>query len=132
MAKEAISQGFTGTQKGLNYVGNHAYAYSGAILTSAGTSADTTCLLFTTGSEYIHVDYLGFEDTETNVNRTRYMDIYLNGERILVGLWKNAQEMSQDQPVRLIIPPYTQFELKVGGADGGSNWSIILTGKVYR
>ena len=55
MAKEAISRGFSGPQKGISYSGNHAYAFSGTIVMSGG--ADTTMLLFDTGTEYIRASF---------------------------------------------------------------------------
>ena len=41
----------TGTGTGLNYIGDHAYAYSGEV-DNNGSSA-TTALKFTTGNEYV-------------------------------------------------------------------------------
>ena len=41
----------TGTGTGLNYIGDHAYAYSGEV-DNDGSSA-TTALKFTTGNEYV-------------------------------------------------------------------------------
>tara|TARA_Y100001938_G_C7803555_1_gene288298 strand:- start:8 stop:430 length:423 start_codon:yes stop_codon:yes gene_type:complete len=120
-----------GVGASLQYVGNHCYAYSGKFQTTAGTSADTTALLFTTGSEYIHVDYLGFEDDETNTGRDRFVSIFINNEEIFHGKYTNPQEMSQDQPIRMIIPPFTKVEVKCGGADGSSNWTVMLTGRLY-
>ena len=55
----------------------------------------------------------------------------MNGEEIFHGVWKNPQEMSQDQPIRMIIPPFTKVEVKCGGVDGASNWTVMLTGRLY-
>jgi len=119
-----------GVGSSLQYVGNRCYAYSGVVATIAGSSADTTMLKFSTGAEAIDVGYLGFVDSETS-DRVRFVTVAMNGEIIYNGRYKNPQEMAQDQPVQLIIPPFTDVEVKCGGADGSSNWTVLLTGVIY-
>ena len=121
---------FTGTSQGLEVIGDHCYAYS-RTSTSAGTGADTTALLFTTGSYYSVFDYIGFVNTE-NASNVCYVEMFMNNSEVFVALYNNPQDMRDDQPVKLIIPPNTQFEFKVGQTSGGTSWSIIMTGRIYR
>ena len=70
------------TGKGIRYIGDHAYAYSGAVVTGGGGSADGTVLEFTTGSGYIsgqlmyQVDDLG--------GPTLYVEVKINDVVVLI------------------------------------------------
>ena len=90
MAKEAKSQGFTGTQKGLSYVGNNAYAYSGNILIN---SAATVALLeFTTGSEYIEATITGGRNMKSNAETTS--QILFNDEIVFSSKYDNGASLT--------------------------------------
>jgi len=123
-------QNTASTGLSLNIIGNHCYAY-GPASTSAGTGADTTALLFTTGNYYSVFDYIGFVNTENAANIC-YIEMYMNDTAVFVALYNNPQDMRDDQPVKLIIPPYTKFEFKVGQASGGTAWTVIMTGRIYK
>jgi len=129
MAKKNIAT-FLGPNKGLSVLGDHAYAYA-RVSTSAAGSADTTALLFTTGNYYTVFDYIGFVNTE-NATNVCYVEIFMNNAEVFVALYNNPQDMRDDQPLQLIIPPHTKFEFKVGQASGGTSWSVIMTGKIHR
>jgi len=129
MAKKNIAT-FLGPQLGLSVVGDHAYAY-GKVTSSAGTSADITALVFTTGNYYSVFDYIGFVNDETSTSRPCYVDIFMNNSKIFGCIYNNPQDMRNDQPLQLLIPPRTNFEFKVGQQTGGTNWSVIMSGRIY-
>jgi len=125
-----VGGSFTGPAETLEIVGDHCYAF-GKGNSSAGTSADLTLLLFTTGNYYSYIEYIGFVNTE-NATNICYLEISMNDAVIFNALYNNPQDMRDDQPLRLIIPSYTKFEFKVGQQSGGTLWSVIMAGKVYR
>ena len=129
-AGNPVGGSFTGPAQALELIGDHCYGY-GKVSSSAGTSADTTALLFTTGNYYSVFDYIGFVNTE-NATNVCYIEISMNDSIIFEALYNNPQDMRDDQPLRLIIPPYTKFEFKVGQQSGGTAWSVIMTGRIYR
>ena len=122
---------YTGPAESLQLIGNHCYC-TATPSSSAGSSADTTALSFETGNFYAHFDYIGFVNNETSTSRVCYVEMYMNDTGIFKSIYNNPQDMRNDQPVRLIIPPYTKFEFKVGMQTGGTSWSVIMTGRIYR
>jgi len=130
-AGNPVGGSYTGPAETLEIIGDHCYCTATPV-SSAGSSADTTAVSFETGNFYVHFDYIGFTNTETSTTRTAFVDMFLNGTRIWQSRYNNTQNMRSDQPLRLIIPPYTSFEFKVGQADGTATWGINMTGRIYR
>jgi len=126
-----FANSFVGPQEALELVGDHCYGY-GKGASTASSSADLTLLSFTTGNYYSVMDYVGFVNTETSTTRTCFVEIFMNDALIFEGKYNNPQDMRDDQPLQLIIPAYTQLEFKVGMETGGSQWSAIMTGRIYR
>jgi len=112
----------------LNYVGNHAYAYSGAITVSAGGSADTTMLNFTTGAHVIRGFVSWFSEATTTEDE--FVIIKLNGVITVQSRYSHAYHSSADQPLEIIIPPYTNVECLFGNS-GGTTATLQLTGRVF-
>jgi len=110
----------------LNIIGNHAYAYSGVISTNSQSSADVTCLKFTTGSYYSILEVIWISN---NVgNEDKFVDMTLNGSSVFKG--KYDASPSKNRPFQILIPSYTEFEFKWGS--GASNdVTVILAGKIY-
>ena len=118
-----------GTGTSLNYIGNHAYAYSGVIVDGGSGSAATTMLSFTTGTSYF-VGVLNFtDDNQTGTNR--FIDIIFDGQSIFKGSWDDAPKQNANPLTSLIIPPYTEVEVKFGLGTTESA-STILTGRIYK
>ena len=118
-----------GTGSGVNYIGDHAFAYSGAVSDAASGSAATTCLKFTTGSQYIVAtlswltNYQGGNDT--------FVDIILDGQTIYQGTYDTDPHVVNDQPLDLLIPSYTNFEFKWGVTGVTREMTVVLAGRVY-
>jgi hypothetical protein len=123
-----------GTGSGLNYIGNHCYAYSGATESSTGGN---TMLNFTTGSEYIRAKL-------TCNPSTKYADVdsapaafQLTMDGQIVGAIKfdnNASDTGGNYwEVNMIIPPYTKIEVEMDSTtdDGTYVGTAILEGRVY-
>ena len=98
------------TGKGLRYIGEHAYAYSGQ--TAAGADADASLLDFTTGSGYIVGQFQFSYAPDTLQSADCRYRIKLNGE-IVIQYWDEAdirEDANPHQFLPMIIPPFTRVE----------------------
>ena len=121
-----------GTGGGINYVGNHAYAYSG-IVTSSSSVANL--LEFTTGSEYIYVKTCLFSLSSISTSGVNYdFEIKMNGETVskqfLTDPFVGRDPADSDQ-LYLIIPPFTKFEAIASSSSGDHEYAVTLVGRVY-
>jgi len=131
----STSGAFTGAAEALELIGaaggnfSHAYAYSGVINDNASGSAAALALKFTSGNYY----FVGVVDmiTDTLLNDQRYLDVTFNGVSVFKGSWDNEPYAIAGPVTNLIIPPYTEVEVK-WGSSGNKNATIVLTGRVYR
>ena len=122
---------FTGPALALELVGNHAYAYSGNV---GITSSNITMLKFTTGNYYfvggleIHGDFATLAAYNT-VTR-----ILLNDSEIVDTIHTTQQDNTlMDYPIQLIIPAYTEFEMTMAQAAGGTlSMQTTLVGRIYK
>jgi len=118
--------------KTLNYVGDHVYAYSGSTSVAGASSANTTLLNFSTGSEYIMSELQGFSTERGSAQL--YMVVKFNGQDIIKTEFDDAGSASNllDMPIKLIIPPFTTVQCLVGIESGTTkDWSLTLTGRIY-
>ena len=122
---------FTGPAEALEIIGEHAYAYSGAVTTVGTGSANTTTLKFTSGNYYF-VGTLTFYNDEVG-GPTQYVDMQLNGISIIAATWDgNSANIDEFPPIPVIIPPYTEVEVLVGVSASSDVWTTQLVGRVYR
>ena len=120
-----------GTGTGLNYIGNHAYGYSG-IVNSASQDENVTLMSFTTGSHYVvcEVQFAMKHDTSDNIG----FAITMHGQTIsgytIRGGVGDAQ-LSNAMP--LIIPPFTKIEcIGVNNSSGSARpLTVTIAGRVY-
>ena len=117
------------TGKGIRYVGQHCYAYSGNI-TDAGTSGPNTVMLdYTTGSGYI----VGQFQWEANHEGSLTVDIVVefNGVPIYDSEFDASPSRGMwNTPLNVIIPPFTHVVFKFG-ASSGMEAASQFTGRVY-
>jgi hypothetical protein len=90
----------------------HAYAYSGEINISAGSSADVNVLEFFTNSEYNIFDITWIEETPGNADR--WIDIRLNDVSVFKGKYDDSPAKMGSWPFRMIVPPFSHFEFYFG------------------
>ena len=113
----------------INYVGEHAYAYSGTIVSD---NNDTVMLKFSTGSLYIVAKIQFFQLTISNDNIEHAVEI--NGEKILRVL--SSQTVSPSEPdsyIPILIPPNSdvRFLAKNAQGTGDLDSAVTLVGRVY-
>jgi len=121
-----------GTGSSLNYIGNHAYAYSGVI---GSTSSVANLLDFTTGAEYIYVKTCLFAlaaDAQSGVDYR--FEVLINSEIIskqfLTGPQAGRQPADSDN-LYLIIPPFSRFQARAASSSGDKDYTVTVVGRVY-
>ena len=117
----------TGTGTGLNYIGNHAYGYSG-IKDSSGSIVNY--LDFTTGNGHIVANVQPIYAGQSN-NNIQWL-IYLDGQIISQAEVTSSRDHTPFQPMLLIIPPYSHIEVAVLNVSSGTDpVGVVLTGEVF-
>ena len=118
------------TGKGVRYIGEHAYAFSGQV--SSGTGGNDAALLdFTSGAGYIVGKFqFSYATDSLDTVDCRYR-IKFNGE-IVFQYWDTEDIRQGNDPhqyIPLLIPPFTHVET-LASANGQFQCST-LTGRVY-
>ena len=135
MAKKQIAT-FLGPNKGLSTVGNHCYAYSGAILVTDG--ANSTMLEFTTGKQYIVATFnFGTGDSQISGSKDIGYQISFNGNIIFSQFSESDSDGTliydgASFPVQILIPPLTAVKIE-GYTSDTDNLECFgkITGRVY-
>jgi len=112
----------------LNYIGEHAYGYSGDITPAGAADPDTVMLDFISGSGYI-VGSLSW-NCDNSTTPDEFYQFELNGEIIYFARYASAADASNDQPYDLILPPFSHLVVKMGNT-GSSKMTATFTGRVY-
>lgn len=121
-----------GTGSGINYIGNHAYAHSGAI---ASDTSFTTNLNFSTGPTYIDsvIDLMGPVveadpgDGTNSIFRIKYNDEIVAEVKINT----NPEASPTMYKLNMIIPPYTKVVIDCKSTHTGQTTAIAVRGRVY-
>jgi len=114
----------------LNIIGDKAYAYSGKVPDAASGSAATTLLKFTTGSYISLVEFGQYNDHAGGQNV--YITIAMNGVIVLSADFDTTTYDNGQQPIPLLIPPYTEVEVKWGIDSVTETMSAYMVGKIYK
>jgi len=121
-------QNTASTGLNLNIIGDHAYAYSGALVLAADLS---DWLNFTTGAEIIVAKVQINADWSGIAGNTLYNQIYLNGELVIYERDTGNDYVPGAPVIHFIIPPLTKFQLQMKAA-AATYASATLTGRVYK
>jgi len=127
-AGNPTGSGGAGTGTNINYLGNHAYAYSGIIQV---TDTTTTLIDATTGSQYI----VGKFQPSINVTTTddMFFRILVDGEEIAASLIGSTTSNSPYEEIEVIVAPFSRIQITCenDSTSGGINCSAVFTGRVY-
>ena len=123
-----VSASIASTGTGIRYVGQHCYAYSGAVSVS---DSEVDLLSFNNESGYIiavfqpSLNFVGGTDTLFN--------IYLNELIVLAAHLKSTSDYTPLQEMEVIIPPNTKFRATGENVTDAGTVSVmgVLTGRVY-
>jgi len=128
------SGGTAGVGRGITYVGEHAFAYSGLVGAGAVQDTDYTLLEFSIGAHYI-VCKINFYYADAAVfNDFRYK-AFLNDQEVISLEVKTGQDASSNSEWKpFIIPPYAKVTLTAANTEASSsrNQTATLTGRVYQ
>ena len=120
----------SGTGATLNYIGNHAYAYSGDV--SVDGSATTMVKLQTQGSYVVGTVQVGSSESG---NDDIELILLLNNENIIVQSFSNTFSTSIQgyNEIEVLIPPFSTIELtlKVAGGNPPTICQAMFQGRVY-
>ena len=126
-----------GTGLGIRYIGNWAYALSGAVNSPFNTEA--TMLEFTSGTGIFVANFeFGINDSTMDSATEIVVKGYFNGE---VGFYRRdeiqggtgvTKSATMVIPATLLIPPLTEFKLTSRQTDGDTQIVYaMLSGRVY-
>jgi hypothetical protein len=122
----------SGTSGSLNYVGKHAYGYSGTIALDA-SGANTTMLEFETGNSYL-VGQLNFTGVWSDLGSTALnMILLINGEEIFNNRVASVSVRDvEGTPYPVLIPPFSKIEVQMSQGSGSTrDYQAMLIGEVY-
>jgi len=122
-----VSASVTSTGKGIRYIGNWAYAYSGLVAGNSG--AYQTLLEFTTGAGIIKAKFQYADSYEGG--DTRSLKINLNDLTIYENVYDTAPLQYTDGAIHMIIPPFTTVSCSFRVGTTTVNASMLITGRVY-
>jgi hypothetical protein len=118
-----------GIGSGFNYLGDHAYAYSGTVAVSGSL---TTMLDFTTGADTYWVgDFRVEGEFDDIAGSTLQVKVSMDDQTIMLA--KTTEDRYGDRPeISLIIPPATRVQIQALQNTGGDlDFQAILVGRVY-
>ena len=107
----------------------HAYIYSGEKAMLSGTAQDV--INFTTGSYYLISKFCWNNNSSTTPDEI--LEIKFNNLTIVKARYANAVDATNEQPIPLIIPPFTEvnvnFELQ-GAAEATFQFTAEVKGTI--
>jgi len=126
----------SGTGSSLNYIGNHAYAESGAF---SAKNTIQTLFDFTTSGDYIVATLIltaPIRMTSANITAGGTRGYQLNFNSQTVGLYKvdsGGNDMPAEAEISILIPPFTAVVLTCidNSTDANTLGTATLTGRVY-
>ena len=123
--------GFTGPAQALEYAGPLVYAYSGTISINDETK---TMFEFQTGSNLIKAKF-SFGINLDVIYTSKFIGyiITLNDSIVMKSIMDdNVQEGFDNDPCRLVLPPYTNVKIEAITNSATDNETYgVITGRVY-
>jgi hypothetical protein len=122
----------SGTGKGLTYLGDHAYATSGAV---TNTTSYHNILDFTIGAHYIVGTFTlnGSVVTATvGAGNISVYQIIVNSETVaLVKFDSQTENMPQSTTIPITLGPFDHVEVSVKADDTNGADTALFSGRVY-
>jgi hypothetical protein len=116
-----------GTGTGLNYIGDHAYAYSGI---AASSPTPATVLNFSTANQYIVAQFQPIRTADSTDN-VQWL-INFDGQTVSGVVVNSSRDSTPYEPLTLIIPAYTRVEVIQDNVSGGTDdCGFVVTGRIY-
>jgi len=119
----------TGTSSNLNYIGEHAYAYSGDV--SVGASL-VTLLEFSTAEQYIVGSYQIHGLFAQIGNNQVALELTINGQSVVHSFWTSASDNLNPLENDIILPPFSSIRFQLSQAEGSDRtMQLTFQGRVY-
>ena len=120
----------SGTGSGINYIGDHAYGYSGLVQT-AGDNTYSTAMEFTIGSQYI-LAQVQLCPASGNADDLAFR-VSVDGQPVSEFYTANPPSEFNSSPVPFLIPAYSKvtIEIKNGQGSTARDTYIMIVGRVY-
>jgi hypothetical protein len=115
----------TGT---LNFIGDHAYAYSGAITDGASGAANTTVLKFDVPFNTYIVAKINWISSLSG-NSARYINILQNSQSIYNGRYDDVPTINGE--ITLLLESNSQYEFK-WGSSSTETVTLTVAGRAYQ
>ena len=115
----------TGT---LNFIGDHAYAYSGPITDSASGAANTTVLKFDVPFNTYIIAKINWISSLSG-NSARYIDIIQNGQSIYDGRYDDLPTINGE--ITLLLEPGSNYVFK-WGSSSNETVTLAVAGRAYQ
>ena len=119
-----------GVGSSINYVGNHAYAYSGKV---EATDAGQTMLRFVTSQNYVK-GIIQFYVSEESTDDTVF-SLLIDGQNVfehLVYHQPGNNGPSMNEEIYIILPPFASIEVKATNSSSTARDTYCtITGRVY-
>jgi len=120
----------SGTGTSVNYIGEHAYGYSGTVAVS---NSDVNLLDFSTPSNsYIvgKVQFFGLTLSNDDIEHS----VIINGEKVITVI--SSQTVGTSEPdswIPVLLPPQSTIKITGKNAQSGTsiNTAAIFVGRVY-
>ena len=128
-----FTNSYTGPSLSFELIGTHAYAYSGSVTVAQNT--ETTMAEFTTGNYYTVADLAIQGNFDSMATSSFALNVYLNGSKIVESETSASNDSIApfDNPLRIIIPAYTELKISVSKAASGNHAiQTLLTGRIYK
>jgi len=125
-----FSNSFTGPALALETYKDHCSAMSGPVSDAGSGSAATTLLKFTTGNYLAVVDFGQWNDHAGGQNI--YITIAMNGTIVLSADFDTTTYDNGQDVTPVLIPPYTDVEVKWGIDTVTETMSAYMVGRIYR
>jgi len=116
----------------LNYIGNHAYAFSGQQISGSGTTV-TMLDLSISANNYIDATIqFGFGGARSNDDER--VEIYVDSELVAANVYNNNYERAELNDFQVILPPSSRIEVKIVKVSGTGDVPSFawLRGRVYQ
>jgi hypothetical protein len=119
----------SGTGTSLNYIGNHAYAYSGVI---TATNVVSTLLDFTIGGHYIKGIVQFYQPPNQGTDNMGF-EVFVNDEKIYGLEFLQGAEAGRYNEMQIMIAPFDHIQVKVNNFSGtsGREVGVNIVGRVY-
>jgi len=127
-AGNPTGSGGAGTGTSINYLGNHAYAYSGVL---SVTNSTTTMIDATTGTQYLVGKFQPSVNVDTSDNM--FFKVLIDGEEIAATLIGSTTSNSPYEEIEIIVAPFTRIQITCANdsSSTGRDCSAVFTGRVY-